>query len=493
MFAGASLLCISLPAADQSSSSAPFAAPKRRAGTRPHILVEFRLGLQEKVFSELARRGVTVLEYVPERRLLVSAPDHGALEGLADATAVPISPASKISPLLAPPAGVETLSIAMPVVVAFHRDVPAADARALIAEQRLMMREHMDLLPNEFLVEADFAQAAAMAQWDEVAYVYAASDELAAGRPVAACAGAATAYGPVGLMVPRVGEGWDGPGLGSARLGYYYGPLASRLSRVDVQREIGRALAEWSRHIDVGFVPGASGSPRTLSFLFAIRGHNDLFPFDGPGRNLAHTYYPAPPNPETIAGDVHFDDDENWGIGSGIDVYSVALHELGHALGLGHSDRPGTVMYPYYSQLSELTADDIASIRTLYAARTATGPEKPADPPSQPPSDKPKPPPGPVPGRDTAAPIITLFSPAAASSATYEESASIRGTANDPGGVAEVTWSDSLGNGGAAIGTTQWNTGPLPLRVGTNSFTIRARDTAGNVGWRTVVVTRKRR
>jgi len=53
---------------------------------------------------------------------------------------------------------------------------------------------------------------------------------------------------------------------------------------------------------------------------------------------LAHTFYPSPPNPEPIAGDVHLDDDEEWVIGSdlsvrSVDLFSVSLHELGHALG----------------------------------------------------------------------------------------------------------------------------------------------------------------
>ncbi len=51
-----------------------------------------------------------------------------------------------------------------------------------------------------------------------------------------------------------------------------------------------------------------------------------------------------------------------------VDLYSVTLHELGHALGLGHSDVPGAVMYPYYRRLTALTTEDIGAIQDLYAS-----------------------------------------------------------------------------------------------------------------------------
>ena len=58
-----------------------------------------------------------------------------------------------------------------------------------------------------------------------------------------------------------------------------------------------------------------------------------------------------------------------------VDLFSVVLHELGHALGLGHADNPGAVMYPYYRQVRGLSEIDINAIRTLYAA--ADGEEPP--------------------------------------------------------------------------------------------------------------------
>ena len=97
--------------------------------------------------------------------------------------------------------------------------------------------------------------------------------------------------------------------------------------------------------------------------------HGDGSSFDGVGNTLAHAFYP-PPCGGSHAGEMHFDDAETWsltGAGSTFDTETVALHEIGHLLGLDHSSVSGSVMFPSYGGVRRsLTQDDIDGIRRLY-------------------------------------------------------------------------------------------------------------------------------
>ncbi|KAK1563453.1 hypothetical protein Q3G72_027777 [Acer saccharum] len=106
---------------------------------------------------------------------------------------------------------------------------------------------------------------------------------------------------------------------------------------------------------------------KTLSKMaMPRRDHGDGFPFDGPGRVLAHAFAPTD-------GRLHYDADEQWAAGAApgsnsFDLETVALHEIGHLLGLGHSRVEGAIMYPSISNgvTKGLHQDDIRGIRVLY-------------------------------------------------------------------------------------------------------------------------------
>ena len=463
--------------------------PLGRAPLPHHFILEFRSYPGPETRRELARRGIRTLQYVPDNALMVSGPATANLAGLDLRSARGMDAEDKLSPLLdmpQPPG----------YVVVFQLDSDMQQAGDLVRANDLEILNNPALLPWQLLVTGAYQNVSALAENDLVTYILPASPDLLAGAPVIGCAGAISEAGAIGEYV-EVGSGWGEDAGGGVSLHYFFQSLTEKLDENMVRGEIERAFREWARYTNLTLSPvQQAGLTRSIDILFARGAHGDPYPFNGPGGVLAHTFYPSPPNAEPVAGDMHFNADEDWHIGSSIDLFTVALHEAGHALGLGHTDQPGAVMYPYYHLASGLTGDDIAGIRALYGDNSAVPAQPPAPIPTPTPKPAPTPPPAPTPappanpGPDKTPPSLNITSPGSTVVSTSSASFTVSGTASDNVGVTSVKWSTSFGDSGTASGTTNWSAN-VPLLVGNNTVTVSAYDAAGNSTWRAITVVRR--
>ncbi|OIW10534.1 hypothetical protein TanjilG_15906 [Lupinus angustifolius] len=133
------------------------------------------------------------------------------------------------------------------------------------------------------------------------------------------------------------------------------------------------AFDRWSKVTTIKFRETTSYESADLKIGFYSGSHGDGEPFDGVLGTLAHAFSPT-------NGMLHLDGAEDWvaigdvtasSLSSAVDLESVAVHEIGHLLGLGHSSVEEAIMYPTIGARTrkvELAEDDIKGIQVLYGS-----------------------------------------------------------------------------------------------------------------------------
>ncbi|MDX2035277.1 MAG: matrixin family metalloprotease [Isosphaeraceae bacterium] len=150
--------------------------------------------------------------------------------------------------------------------------------------------------------------------------------------------------------------------------------LDAKYSTATWQNQIRRAAAVWQAVADINVVEvpdngaaiGSAGNQQGDANFGDIR-------FAGIAQSpsaLGFAFLPPPFNGGSAAGDVVFNTAQNWQINNDYDLQTVAIHEIGHALGMGHSAISNAVMYAAYNSIKQsLNSDDIAGIQSIYSAR----------------------------------------------------------------------------------------------------------------------------
>ena len=149
---------------------------------------------------------------------------------------------------------------------------------------------------------------------------------------------------------------------------FQYMTWPTALTRADVRGALRVAFDTWEAVCAVRFSEVTTQGD--MRIVFAAGAHGDGWPFDGPGHILAHAFYPD--WADNLRGDLHIDTSEPWVIDAQApldarDLVTTAIHEVGHSIGLPHSNVPESVMWPNYTGPQRtLHRSDIDLAQSLY-------------------------------------------------------------------------------------------------------------------------------
>lgn len=142
-----------------------------------------------------------------------------------------------------------------------------------------------------------------------------------------------------------------------------------QFTQADAEVEFQKACDQWATPTGLNFNKGADPSTTDISITWEK--------IDNAGDTLGDSGHPDGANTQVK---MRFDTSEEWTknnfVLSAANFLAVALHELGHAIGLKHSANPVAVMYPLIAPFVppvKLNTDDADGAKYLYQNTTDEG------------------------------------------------------------------------------------------------------------------------
>jgi len=153
------------------------------------------------------------------------------------------------------------------------------------------------------------------------------------------------------------GAKWGSPELGTAG-GTITWAVDNSISQAELQ-SINAAFAEWSEVANIQFQQVSSTADASIDFSNSA--------LDGAGNVLGVTGF-SYTGGQLQSADIKFDSGDNL---TGSEFSLVAIHEIGHAIGLGHfNDDPAVMNSTANFDLTGLAQSDVDGVVALYGANT---------------------------------------------------------------------------------------------------------------------------
>ncbi|PJF43819.1 MAG: hypothetical protein CUN55_07120 [Phototrophicales bacterium] len=173
-----------------------------------------------------------------------------------------------------------------------------------------------------------------------------------------------------GAMAFSILDPWD-----KTDLTFYFHNCPSKLDCTAAHGAIRQAFQAWANVSSLTFTEVTDVNAADIEVTFTTDDPQGVL--GEPGGVLAYNFFPR------YGGDMFIDDTEPWTIADKgeFDLVLAAIHEIGHGIGIDHSEYKDAIMYPYAGFAKEIGPDDIQAVQQLYGPPT-TSSDTPSDTPT---------------------------------------------------------------------------------------------------------------